>query len=154
MKTLIVYVSYHRMNTDRVDRAMAEATGATVVPVDEVVSEDLDAFELIGFGSGIYDGRHHGDLFALVGRMPAADRAVFVFSTSSGASPEHHRALKDALEAKWRRIAGEFQCRASTASCGSSLRAGATRTKRNRPTPAPSRRGSSLRKTPSHPAGR
>lgn len=111
MKTLIVYVSYHRMNTDRVDRAMAEATGATMVPVDEVVSEDLDAFELIGFGSGIYDGRHHGDLFALVGRMPAADRAVFVFSTSSGASPEHHRALKDALEAKWRRIAGEFLCR-------------------------------------------
>lgn len=112
MKILIVYSSYHRMNTQKVARAMAEATGATLVTVDEVRGEDLDGYDLVGFGSGIYGGRHHGDLVALAGRMPVAEgRPVFVFSTAAGASDTHHRALKEALAAKGCRIAGEFQCR-------------------------------------------
>jgi flavodoxin len=108
---MIVYRSYHRMNTQKVARAMAEATGATLATVDETRPEDLDGYDLVGFGSGIYGGRHHGDLFALVERMPPSDRAVFVFSTSGGASEEHHRALRSALAGKGCRVAGEFQCR-------------------------------------------
>ena len=83
MKILIVYRSYHRMNTQKVVRAMAEATGATLVTVDEVRPEDLDGYNLVGFGSGIYGGKHHKDLFALVEKMPFEEgRKVFVFSTS------------------------------------------------------------------------
>ena len=112
MKILIVYRSYHRMNTQRVARAMTEATGATLMEVDEVRAEDLAGYDLVGFGSGIYGGRHHADLVALAGRMPVAEgRPVFVFSTAAGASDAHHRVLKEALGAKGCLIAGEFQCR-------------------------------------------
>ena len=112
MKTLIVYMSYHRMNTERVARAMAEATGATLMKTDEVGPEDLDAYDLVGFGSGIYGGKHHRDLLALVERMPAAEgRKVFIFSTSRGGKEENHRALRSALTAKGCRIVGEFSCR-------------------------------------------
>ena len=112
MKILIVCRSYHRMNTQKVARAMAEATGATLMVVDEVRPEDLDGYDLVGFGSGIYGGGHHADLLALAGRVPAAEgRPVFVFSTAAGESETHHRALKEALAAKGCRIAGEFQCR-------------------------------------------
>jgi flavodoxin len=111
MKTLIVYKSYHRMNTQKVARAMAEATGATLATIEEARPEDLDGYDLVGLGSGIYGGKHHGDLISLVERMPPGERAVFVFSTSGGESGEHHRALKEALAAKGCRVAGEFQCR-------------------------------------------
>ncbi len=113
MKILIVYRSYHRMNTQKVARAMAEATGATLVTVDEVRPEDLDGYDLVGFGSGIYGGKHHKDLLALVERMPTGEgRKVFVFSTSGGANEEeHHRALREALAGKGCRVVGEFQCR-------------------------------------------
>ena len=95
MKTLIVYKSYHRMNTEKVARAMAEARGATLMNTDEVGPEDLAVYDLVGFGSGIYGGKHHQDLFALVGKMPPEEgRKVFVFSTSGGANEEHHRALR------------------------------------------------------------
>ncbi len=111
MKILIAYKSYHRMNTQMVARAMAETTGATLMTVDEVRPEDLDGYDLVGFGSGIYGGRHHRDLFTLVGQMPPAEREVFVFSTSASANEEHHRPLREALAAKGCRIAGEFRCR-------------------------------------------
>lgn len=112
MKVLIVYRSYHRMNTQKVARAMAEATGATLMTVDEVRPEDLAGYDLVGFGSGIYGGRHHPDLIALAERMPVAEgRPVFVFSTAAGAGDTHHRALQEVLAAKGCRIAGEFRCR-------------------------------------------
>ena len=112
MKILIVYRSYHRMNTEKVARAMAEATGATLMKPDEVRPEDLAGYDLIGFGSGIYGGKHHMDLLNLVEEMPAVEgRKVFVFSTSASAIEEHHRLLRSALAGKGCRIVGEFQCR-------------------------------------------
>lgn len=113
MKTLIVYTSYHRMNTERVARAMAEATGAILMRADEVRPEDPAGYDLIGFGSGIYGGRHHKDLLALVDEIfPMGGKSAFIFSTSGGAKQEeHHRALRELLLAKGCRIAGEFQCR-------------------------------------------
>jgi len=111
MKCLIVYGSYHRMNTQRVARAMAGAIGATLMTADECRPEDLDGYDLVGFGSGIYGGRHHRDLFALVDEMPPKEREVFSFSTSAGLKEEHHRALREALAGRGCRIAGEFRCR-------------------------------------------
>jgi flavodoxin len=110
MKCLIVYKSYHRMNTQMVARGMAEVTGATLVAVDEVGPDDLDGYDLIGFGSGIYGGGLHKDLFALAERLSQKDQAVFIFSTASRPSEEHHRAFREALVAKGCRVVGEFRC--------------------------------------------
>jgi len=122
MKILIVYRSYHRMNTQKVARAMAEATGATLVTVDEVRPEDLDGYDLVGFGSGIYGGKHHKDLFALVEKMPSEEgRKVFVFSTSGLMKDEFHRPLRDALAGKGYRIVGEFQCPGEVSPLGFNL---------------------------------
>lgn len=63
-------------------------------------------------GAGIYGGKHHKDLFALIEPMPTIEgRKVFVFSTSGGAKEEYHRPLREALAAKGCRIVGEFRCR-------------------------------------------
>jgi len=122
MKILIAYRSYHRMNTQKVARAMAEATGATLVTVDEVRPEDFDGYDLMGFGSGIYGSKHHQDLFTLVERMPSGEgRRVFVFSTSGVAKDEYHRPLRDALAGKGYRVVGEFRCPGEVSPLGFNL---------------------------------
>lgn len=110
MKILIIYKSYHRMNTEKVARAMAEAVGARMIEVEDTRIEDLSGYDLVGFGSGIYAGRPHKSLFSLVEKMAPLNRNAFVFSTSGSPKEEYHRLLRERLTAKGCQIVGEFQC--------------------------------------------
>jgi len=110
MKTLIVYKSYHRMNTEKVAKAMAEAMDAQLSKVEDVRPEALAAYDLIGFGSGIYALNHHAKLIKLVEAMPAMDKNVFVFSTTGNVRERNHRRIKAKLKEKGCHIVGEFTC--------------------------------------------
>jgi flavodoxin len=59
VNTLIVYKSYHRMNTEKVAKAMTEAMNAQLTKVEDARPEALAEYDLIGFGSGIYGLKHH-----------------------------------------------------------------------------------------------
>lgn len=85
MKTLIIYKSVHQMNTEKVAKAMAEAINADLRKVEEVTPAMLEEYDLIGFGSGIYYGKHHKTLLDFVAGLPQQGKAAFVFSTSGGA---------------------------------------------------------------------
>ena len=111
MQALIIYTSVSHGNTEKVARAMAQVLGAALRRPSEVTSEELAAYDLIGFGSGIYFGRHHAALLALVERLPGLNKRAFLFSTRGAPilGPCHH-ALKSRLWAKGWRIVGEFSC--------------------------------------------
>lgn len=51
MKTLIIYKSYHHMNTEKVAKVMAETLNATLAKVEDGRPEELANYDLIGFGS-------------------------------------------------------------------------------------------------------
>lgn len=110
MKTLIIYKSVHHMNTEKVAKAMAEAIHADLRKIEEVKPADLGEYDLIGFGSGIYHGKHHTTLFDLVASLPQQGKAAFVFSTSGGAMKTMHRELRAALVQKGFAIKGELTC--------------------------------------------
>jgi flavodoxin len=118
MKILIIYTSRHRMNTEKVAKAMAEAVSATVVKVEDARIEDLGGYDLIGFGSGIYAGRPHKSLFTLIEKMPPMNKKAFLFSTSGEPKEEYHRLLRDTLTARGFQIMGEFQCRGQSGFLG------------------------------------
>ena len=61
MKTVIVYASVHHQNTEKVAKVMAEELEADLFPVANAKPETLETYDLIGFGSGIYFGKHHKD---------------------------------------------------------------------------------------------
>jgi flavodoxin len=65
MKTIIIYKSYHHMNTERVARVMAETMNATLVRVEDVKHDELENYDIVGFGSGIYGGKTHRDILNL-----------------------------------------------------------------------------------------
>ena len=59
MKVLVVYVSTHHGNTRKIAEVIAEVLQAPLKRVDEVSVGEVEDYELMGFGSGIYGGRHH-----------------------------------------------------------------------------------------------
>jgi flavodoxin len=98
------------MNTEKVAKAMAETMNATLQKVEEVTVEDLSKYDLIGFGSGIYVGKYHKDLFNLIEKIPRLEKEVFIFSTAGGPHEKYDQPLKEKLIEKGSRIVGEFRC--------------------------------------------
>lgn len=112
MRTLIIYTSVHHGNTGKVAQAMAGALGADMADAAGAEPGLIDRYDLIGFGSGIYHGRHHQTLFRFVEMLPEVDGSLaFVFSTSGRGVAQDHTALKQVLEAKGFRIVGDFVCK-------------------------------------------
>ena len=109
MKTMIIYKSVHHMNTEKVAKVMAEALGAMLVQPEEVDPASLADYDLIGFGSGIYAGKHDKALLDFVRTLPTQNKAAFVFSTS-GTGGKQHKVLLEALRQKGFTIKGEIVC--------------------------------------------
>jgi len=112
MKTVVVYTSIAHGNTEKVAKAMAETTGADLKKAGDTAPEALSNYDLIGFGSGIYNGKHHQDIFDLVSRMPASPvKSVFVFSTSGFGTTKLNEKLVKELEKKGFKVTGNFACK-------------------------------------------
>ena len=112
MKTLIICTSIHHGNTRKIAEAMAGAMGAEIIGPKDMDPDILDAYDLIGFGSGIYFGKHHESLFTLVGNILPHPKPVFIFSTrGSPFGRRFHDPLKSCLSEKGYTIVGEFSCR-------------------------------------------
>jgi flavodoxin len=111
MKTLIVYTSVHHQNTEKVAKVMAEELEADLVPTTEAQPGMPASYDLVGFGSGIYFGKHHKTLLRFVESLsPVTQKRAFVFSTS-GDGKMHHAALKEKLASRGFSVVDEFCCR-------------------------------------------
>ena len=110
MPAAIVYVSVHHGNTRRIAAAMAEPLGASLLSVEEAMSLDGQSLDLVGFGSGIYFGRHHASLFELVRKLKSMPRRCFVYSTAgiSWLSSVWHRSLVQQIRGRGSEVIGQF----------------------------------------------
>ena len=114
MKTLICYASVHHGNTKKIAEAMAQAIGAELVAAKDLKIKNIDGFDLIGFGSGIYFSKHHKSLLDAIDALPhQGKKRAFVFSTAGFPAGKFlfHRALKTKLREKGFIITGDFSCR-------------------------------------------
>ncbi|MGY5859513.1 MAG: flavodoxin family protein [Candidatus Thorarchaeota archaeon] len=116
MKTLIICKSIHHENTLRVAQVIAEELKAEIKTPEEVDYESLAQYDLIGFGSGIYMGKHHRSLVNFVKEIETlSEKKIFVFYTSGftkfPARPPFETALTDQLTKKGAQILDIFSCR-------------------------------------------
>jgi len=121
MKSLIVCYSYHHNNTQKIAEAMAKVLDTQVKTPQQTNPEELQEFDLVGFGSGIYAEKHHESLLELVDKLPqVTDKKAFIFSTSfvgvdslvfGRISSKFHTALREKLQSKGYTIVGEFNCK-------------------------------------------
>jgi flavodoxin len=90
---------------------MTEELEADLIPTAKAQPEILATYDLIGFGSGIYFGKHHKTLLQLAEALPpVTQKKAFVFSTC-GDGKMHHTALKEKLVPRGFAIVDEFCCK-------------------------------------------
>jgi len=115
MKSLLVLFSYHHNNTEKIANVFARVLDAQIRTPQQVDPEELQDYSLVGFGSGIYDAKHHRSLLDLADRLPqVTDRKAFIFSTSAMMGEDKvakdHSTLREKLQSKGYMIVGEFAC--------------------------------------------
>ena len=116
LKTLIICKSIHHDNTLRVAQAIADELEAELKTPEVIDGESLAQYDLIGFGSGIYMGKHHRSLVNLVKNLDnLSGKNVFVFYTSGfskfPARPSFESMLTEQLTEKGANILDIFSCR-------------------------------------------
>jgi len=116
MKTLVICVSIHHGNTEKIAKAMADILNADLITPTEVDEAVVSKYDLIGFGSGIYFGKHHRSLLDLVDKLPDQNgKPAFIFSTSGLRKMrlihDFDKPLMGKLFKKGFKIVGEFNCR-------------------------------------------
>ena len=112
MKTLIVYKSTHLGSTRKIAEVMGEALNADVKQPDELDPNLTSEYDVIGFGSGIYDATFHPAIFDLVDRLPSLEgKRVFLFSTSGIIYKDAHSKIRRKLEEKRAVVVDDFYCK-------------------------------------------
>ena len=114
-RSIIICKSVHHRNTWKVAQAVADVLHAEIVEPEEFPAADLNDYELVGFGSGIYYGGFHPSLLSWIRGLPDATlvhRRAFVFSTSGLPLLWRfwHRPLTTELARKGFEVSGEFHC--------------------------------------------
>jgi flavodoxin len=119
-KSLLVVFSYHHQNTEKIANVIAKVLDAQIYKTPlQINFEDLQEYGLIGFGSGIYSGKHHKILLDLADKLPqVTNQKAFIFSTYG--APEisvtkefivkNHSTLREKLQSKGYLIIDEFSC--------------------------------------------
>ena len=115
MKSLLVLFSYHHNNTEKIANVFAKVLDAQIKTPEQINPEELQEYSLIGFGSGIYGGKHHKVLLDLADKLPPVTNGrAFIFSTSGVTKknqPEIHSPLWEKLQSKGYMIVDEFNCK-------------------------------------------
>ncbi|MDT0451002.1 flavodoxin family protein [Streptomyces hesseae] len=115
MRAVIVCTSVSHGNTKRIADVMGRVLEARVVEPEQVDVAELAAYDLVGFGSGIFTQNVHPRLSRFVQSLPEGRyRKAFVFTTSGLPEPPfrpHTRSLVRLLERKGFDVSDTFQCR-------------------------------------------
>ena len=113
LRSAIVVASVHHGNTMKIAQAMADALNAQVLSAADVNAGKLGDYDLVGFGSGIYFGRHHRLLRTLIASLNPVPDSVFVYSTAGLPFLSHlfHWSLRLILTKRGCNVVSEFSCR-------------------------------------------
>ena len=116
MKSLLILYSYHHNNTQKIANVFTQVLKAQIKTPKQINLQELQNYDLLGFGSGIYGAKHHKSLLNLADKLPqATNKKAFIFSTSALTGKDKiaddHSLLKEKLQSKGYIIIDEFQCK-------------------------------------------
>ena len=116
MKSLLILYSYHHNNTQKIANVFTQVLKAQIKTPKQINPQELQNYDLLGFGSGIYGAKHHKAILNLVDKLPqVTNKKAFIFSTSALTGKDKiaddHSSLKEKLQSKGYTIIDEFQCK-------------------------------------------
>jgi flavodoxin len=113
VKSLIIYCSDYKHNTEKIARIFAEKTNSKLINIKDVGEIDIENYNLIGFGSGVYRESMSPKLFKMVDKLDLRGKSVFVFSTSGVGMKFYNNKLIKLLVSKGAVNKGSFACKGS-----------------------------------------
>lgn len=111
MKSLIVYCSKYKNNTEKIARIFAEKMDCDLINIRDVRDISMENYDLIGFGSGVYRESLSPEVFKLVDKLDLENKKVFVFSTSGVGIKFYNNSLIKLLKSKGAINKGSFACK-------------------------------------------
>ena len=113
MKSVILFHSVHHGNSKRIAEVFAKILGSEIVDIQKPFFLNIQDYDLIGLGSGIYFSKHSQHLLNCVQKWrTVTPKKAFIFSTrGAGSYIKHHRALRNILQDKGFQIIDEFSCK-------------------------------------------
>ncbi len=111
MKTAICYYSRHHGNTLKILEAMAEAGEVDLIDVTTRQAVGLEAYDCVGFASGVYFGKFHEGVLAFARQYLPQGKPVFFVYTYGGAKGAGTKALAEIAKEKGCPVLGEFGCK-------------------------------------------
>ncbi len=113
MNILLVVESKHLGNTLKIAESMAEVAPITIVDTEKAKELDIKNYDIVGFGSGIYAGKHDKRILKFVQSLSENEAFTFVISTSGGEDyDDNNKALINILKKKNKTVLGVFSCKA------------------------------------------
>jgi len=113
MKSLIIYCSDYKNNTEKIARIFAEKINSELINIRNITNVDIENYNLIGFGSGVYKENLSPKLFRLVEKMDLRGKNTFVFSTSGVGMTFYNKKLINFIVSKGAINIGSFACMGS-----------------------------------------
>ena len=112
MKILLIIASKHQQNTLKIAEAMSEVAPLTVVELENAKNYNLNEYTIVGFGSGIYFGKHDKELMKFVETLDSTPRYSFIISTSGSSNyHKYSKALLQLLKSKNKTVLSTFGCK-------------------------------------------
>lgn len=113
MRTLIIYCSEYKHNTEKLAQVYAREIDCVVRNIRDIADVNPEEYDLIGFGSGVYQERLSPKLTNLVHQLDLKGKNTFVFSTSGIGMKFYNHSLIRILLKKGAIVKGSFACKGS-----------------------------------------
>ena len=110
-KIAIVYASRHHGNTLQLLKAISGKYDITLIDAVEGPYRDLEAYELIGFASGIDFGKFYEPVEQFLRSNLPVDKQVFFLYTCARTHSGFTRSVRLAAEQKNATVLGEYGCK-------------------------------------------
>lgn len=110
MKTAVVYYSHHHGNTKKLLDAIAGKYDLTLIDASAVTDAALEAFDLIGFASGIYYSKFHRSVLALAEKCLPKGKRVFFLYTYGAEKKGYTEAIRKAVAPSGAEVVGAYGC--------------------------------------------
>lgn len=114
MRTLILYYSGYKLNTEKIARVFRKTIKADIINIKDKKNKidfNINNYDLIGFGSGVYKEDLARHIYRLLDSLDLKGKKVFVFSTSGVGSSTYNNKLIKTLKSKGAIVKGKFSCR-------------------------------------------
>ncbi|MEO0233907.1 MAG: flavodoxin domain-containing protein [candidate division WOR-3 bacterium] len=111
MNSIIIYFSYHRGNTSKIAHVIGRELHSDIARSKDFNVKNLKQYDLIGLGSGIYNGKPHKSILELVDKLDESckDKYFFIFCTSRKNQDCYLDELEFKLKSKGVKYLGKFQ---------------------------------------------